>query len=73
VLLVALEGYQRAVDEVDYAGFARAGRVVGGNDLGSHGLDLDRLLRAERAPLGWLRRSGRLLCVRLGGQDSGPI
>src|SRR5271165_6415340 len=32
-LTVAEKGRQPAVDEVDATGFARAGRVVGGNDL----------------------------------------
>src|SRR5258708_7239001 len=44
---VAEEGFQRTVDEVDHAGFARASGCIGGDDARAEGFNLARLVRSE--------------------------
>src|SRR5258708_650996 len=44
---VAEEGFQRTVDEVDRAGFARASGCIGGDDARAEGFNLARLVRSE--------------------------
>jgi len=47
VLLLTIESGQRAIDEVDGAGFARSGSVVGGDNLRSQALHFRGLFRRE--------------------------
>jgi len=47
ILLVLSKSHQRRVDEIDHLGFARAGRVGGGINLGRHGVHFARLLAGE--------------------------
>ena len=45
---IAEESFQRAVNEVDHAGFARAGRIGGGDHARSKGFDLAGLVGGEK-------------------------
>ena len=72
-LAFAEKGCQRAVDEVDAVSLVRARRVVGGNDLGRHRIDVGGLLAGEED------ESGPAAPIRLpaahtpGLQNSRPV
>src|SRR6266478_5869318 len=72
-LIVDGEGGERAVDEIDDAGFAGAGRFVGGNDARGDGVDFDGFLGREELEFPWGRRLGGLVRVLRGGDDGRPV
>ena len=71
-LFIFVKRGERAINEIDHASFARAGRVVGWNNLGSNGFDFQSLFCGEEfkfdLPLGF----GGFVRVLPGGQNFGP-
>ena len=63
---------QGAIDEIDYVGFAGAGRVIAGNNLRGHAFDFGRLLGRKEFQLRRLARLRRVVRVLLRGHDSRP-
>src|SRR5262249_27007320 len=63
------ESRQRSINKINDAGFTRAGRVIGRNDLRRDGFDLSRLFGSEEFKLD--RRSGLRGAMRmlLSGED----
>ena len=71
-LLVTIESRQRAVDEIDNAGFAGTGSVIRGNDLCCDGFDFFGLLAGEKLKLVTCR-IGDLGGVLVGGENCRPV
>jgi hypothetical protein len=68
----AEKGFQGAVDEVNDAGFARAGGFTGGDDARGEGFDFARLVGRENFERGMSRFCG-LMGVFRGGNERRPI
>jgi len=73
LLIVTGESDESSINEVDGAGFAGAGLVVGGNDARSDGLDFDGLLRREEFKFCGCGGFGGLARVAGGGEGGGPL
>ncbi len=71
-LFIFVKRGERAINEIDHASFARAGRRVGWNDAGSDGFDFESLFCGEKFKFDLLLGFGRLMRVLLRGQNFGP-
>src|ERR1700674_2095388 len=72
-LVVDGEGGERAVDEIDDAGFAGAGSFIGGDDARGDGVDFDGFLGREELEFRRRGRFGGLVRVLGSGDDGGPV
>jgi hypothetical protein len=72
-LALALERGQRAIDEIDHVRLARAGRLVGRNDLRGHRFDFRRLRRREERQADRLTGAGGLLNERVRLDNAGVV
>ena len=69
---IAEKSFQRAVNEVDHTGFARARGFVGGDDACGEGFDLPRLVGGENFERGMIRLCS-LMRVFGSGNERGPV